>query len=364
MATINFVATYNGTTTPNRAASTSGTKTLNFAGLYASATALAVTGTTPPYTLTGTVSAFGPVIPTGTVTFTDTTTSATLGTATLTTTPASQFTPFQSYPLANLNDGNTGGTIGPAIGDFNGDGRLDYAVPANSGSVFILLGKGDGTFTNGTTITTTSPFEPTSVVVGDFDGDGNQDLAVLSANGIGSVNIYLGNGDGTFGTATNFKVATTNSGSRLLAVGDFNEDGIQDLVATNTSLNDVAVLLGNGDGSFQTAVPYALNTSGILGQKPWNVVVGDINRDGHLDLAVASDNAGSVSILQGNGDGTFKAVIYIPTGAQQVGSVTLADFDGDGYPDLATTSAPDNAVYVLINNGNNTIGFGARRSTR
>jgi hypothetical protein len=357
----NFVANYNGTTTPNRAASTSGTKTLNFAGLYVSATALAVTGATAPYTLTGTVSAFGPTIPTGSVTFTDTTTSATLGTANLTTTPASQFTPYKSYPLANLNDGNTGGTIGPAIGDFNGDGRPDYAVPANSGSVFILLGKGDGTFTNGTTITTTSPFEPTSVVVGDFDGDGNQDLAVLSANGIGSVNIYLGKGDGTFGTPKNFKVATTNSSSRLLAVGDFDEDGIQDLVATNNSLSNAAVLLGNGDGTFQTAVPYALNTSGNLGQAPWNVVVGDINQDGHLDLAVASDNAGSVSILQGNGDGTFKAVIYIPTGATQVGSVTLGDFDGDGFPDLATTSAPDNAVYVLINNGNNNIGFGAAK---
>jgi FG-GAP-like repeat len=357
----NFVATFNGTTTPNRAASTSATKTLNFAGLYASATALAVTGTTAPYTLTGTVSAFGPTIPTGSVTFTDTTTSATLGTANLTTTPATQFTPYQSYPLANLNDGNTGGTIGPAIGDFNGDGRPDYAVPANSGSVFILLGKGDGTFTNGTTITTTSPFEPTSVVVGDFDGDGNQDLAVLSANGIGSVNIYLGHGDGTFGTATNFKVATSNSGSRLLAVGDFDEDGIQDLVATNTSLNNVSVLLGNGDGTFNTAVSYSVNTSVNLGQEPWNVVVGDINQDGHLDLAVASDTAGSVSILQGRGDGTFRAVVYVATGAQQVGSVSLADFDGDGYPDLATTSAPDNAVYVLINNGNNTIGFGTAK---
>jgi hypothetical protein len=352
-----FVATFNGTTTPNRDPSTSSTQQLNFTGLYASATSLAVTGTSP-YTLTGTVSAFGPTIPTGSVTFTDTTTSATLGTATLSNTPASQFTPYRSYPLANLNDGNTGGTIGPAIGDFNGDGRPDYAVPANSGSVFILLGKGDGTFTNGTTITTTSPFEPTSVVVGDFDGDGDQDLAVLSANGIGSVNIYLGHGDGTFGTAKNFKVATSNSGSRLLAVGDFDEDGIQDLVATNSSLNNVSVLLGNGDGTFNTAVSYSVNTSGNLGQQPWNVVVGDINQDGHLDLAVASDTAGSVSILQGRGDGTFRAAIYVTTGGQQVGSVSLADFDGDGYPDLATTSAPDNTVYVLINNGHNTIGFG------
>jgi hypothetical protein len=357
VGTHSFVATFNGTTTPNRDPSTSGAQQLNFTGLYASATSLAVAGT-GPYTLTGTVSAFGPTIPTGSVTFTDTTTSATLGTGTLTSTPASQFTPFQSYPLANLNDGNTGGTIGPAIGDFDGDGRPDYAVPANSGSIFILLGKGDGTFTNGTTITTTSPFEPTSVVVSDFDGDGKQDLAVLSANGIGSVNIYLGKGDGTFGTAKNFKVATSNSGSRLLAAGDFDEDGNQDLVATNSSLNNVSVLLGNGDGTFNTAVTYSLNTSGNLGQQPWNVVVGDINQDGHLDLAVASDTAGSVSILQGRGDGTFRAVVYVATGAQQVGSVSLADFDGDGYPDLATTSAPDNAVYVLINNGNNTIGFG------
>ena len=354
-----FEATYNGTTTPNLRASNSNRVTVAFSGLYGSATSLAITGTTAPYTLTGTVSAFGPVIPTGTVTFTDTTTSATLGTATLSNTPASQFTPYRSYPLANLNDGNTGGTIGPAIGDFNGDGRLDYAVPANSGSVFILLGKGDGTFTNGTTITTTSPFEPTSVVVGDFNGDGNQDLAVLSANGTGSVNIYLGHGDGTFGAATNYPVATQTSGSRLLAVGDFNEDGFQDLVATNTLLSNVAVLLGNGNGTFKPEVSYPVNNSNdTRGQAPWNVVVGDIDGDGNPDLAVASDNAGSVSILPGNGDGTFNTVTYVATGGQQVGSVTLGDFDGDGNLDLATTSAPDNAVYVLINNGNNDFTFG------
>ncbi len=356
IGTHQFTASYGGTSA--LATSTSAAQSVSFFGPYSSATALAVAGAVGNYTLTGTVSAFGPNLPTGNVSFIDTTSNATLGTASLSTTPATQFTPNRSYPLANLNDGNTGGTIGPAIGDFNGDGRPDYAVPANSGSVFILLGKGDGTFTNGKTITPASPFEPTSVVVGDFNGDGKQDLAVLSANNIGSVNIYLGIGDGTFNAPTNFAVATAASGSRLLAVGDFNRDGIQDLVATNTTLNNVAVLLGNGDGSFKTAVSYALNTSGNQGQAPWNVVVGDVNNDGFLDLAVASDNAGSVSILQGNGDGTFKPVIYVPTGASQVGSVALADFNGDGYLDLATTSAPDNKVYILQNNGTATIGFG------
>ena len=89
--------------------------------------------------------------------------------------------------------------------------------------------------------------------------------------GIGSVNVYLGHGDGTFGAPNNFKVATTNSGSRLLAVGDFDEDGIQDLVATNSSLNNVAVLLATvmAHSTLQSLTP---DTSGNLGQQPWNVV--------------------------------------------------------------------------------------------
>ena len=248
-----FVATYNGTSTPNLAASSSSSQSVTFVAPYLTATALTSTGTSPNATRSQelyrrSVRWLPPAV------------------SPLRIQPRAQpwapqpstpppwrdrFTPFQNYPIANMDNGQTGSTIGPAIGDFNGDGRPDYAVPVNSGSVFILLGKGDGTFTNGTTITTTSPFEPTSVVVGDFNGDGNQDLAVLSANGIGSVNIYLGKGDGTFQAAKNFKVATANSASRLLAIGDFNRDGIEDLVATNSSLNQVAVILGNGDGTFK-----------------------------------------------------------------------------------------------------------------
>ncbi len=287
-----FVANYGGTSVFTT--SSSSPQSVTFAGPYLSATALTSVGPAPNTTLTGTVSAFGPVTPTGSVTFTDTTSNVVLGTGTLN--PASLqngFTHYVLYPIANTNNGQTGSTIGPAIGDFNGDGRPDYAVPSNTGPVVILLGAGDGTFTNGTTINTTSPFEPTSVVVGDFNGDGKQDLAVLSAAGTGSVNIYLGNGNGTFQAARNYPVAASTSESRLLAVGDFNRDGIQDLVATNYGLNNVAVLLGVGDGSFQAPVYYPVENN------PWNVVVGDLNKDGFLDLAVSADGGSYVAILTG-----------------------------------------------------------------
>ena len=351
VGTHQFVATYNGTSTLATSASTP--QAVTFVPPYLSATALADTGSAPNYTFTATVSAFGPLAPTGNVTFTDTTSNVTLGTAALNAgTLVSGFAPYQSYPIANMNNGQTGGTNGPAVGDFNSDGRPDYAVPTNGGPIVILLGKGDGTFTTGTPINTTG-FTPTSVVVDDFNGDGKQDLAVLGATDPGSINIYLGNGDGTFQTAKNYPIASSTSGSRLLAQGDFNRDGIPDLVATNTDLNQVVILLGNGDGSFQTPTPYG------VGSLPWNVVVGDINQDGFLDLAVASDGGGNISLLLGNGNGTFQAATYVPTPGAQVGSVAIGDFNGDGYPDLATTSAPNNSIYVLINNGTSTPSFQA-----
>ncbi len=347
-----FIATYSGTS--SFATSAASPQAVNFISPYLTATALASTGSAPSYTFTATVSAFGPITQTGSVTFTDTTSNFTLGTAALNPgTLQNGFTPFQHYPISNLNNGTTGTTVGPAVGDFNGDGRPDYAVPSNGGPIIIMLGKGDGTFTNGTPLNTTSPFTPTSVVVGDFDGDGKQDLAVLSAQGIGSVNIYLGNGDGTFQSPLNFPVAASVSASRLLAVGDFNRDGIQDLVATNSKLNQVALLLGLGNGTFQAPSYFT------VGNAPWNVVVGDINKDGFLDLAVAADGSHSITLLLGNGDGTFQPATFVATPGAQVGSVAIGDFNGDGFPDLASTSAPNVAIYVLLNKGTATPSFQA-----
>src|ERR1022692_1183963 len=218
---------------------------------------------------------------------------------TVSTLPASGFQPGEDYRVGAYPRSIT-------IGDFNGDGKIDMAV-ANSnasdiiGSVSVLLGNGDGTFQPAVNYGTGRG--PISVVVGDFNGDGRADLAV--ANGYSDyVSILLGNGDGTFQSAVNYPAGNAESS---VVVGDFNGDGMADLVVgAGFSLN---VLLGNGDGTFQPAVSYYAISS------PTSVAVGDFNGDGKADLAVANANPitiiGSVSVLLGNGDGTFQpAVIY------------------------------------------------------
>src|SRR5881628_2469498 len=144
-----------------------------------------------------------------------------------------------------------------AVGDFNGDGRLDLAVTNASsydvpGTVSVLLGNGDGTFQSALSFAAGS--DARSVAVGDFNGDGRPDLAVANAGYPGTVSVLLGNGDGTFQPAQSF---AAGSNAVSVAVGDVNGDGRPDLVVAdlglNTGYSTVLVLLGNGDGTFQPA---------------------------------------------------------------------------------------------------------------
>ena len=273
------------------------------------------------------------------------------------------FRPSQSGPVDSVVNAVPGGTFGfnpfltstveqpgatsVAIGDFNGDGKADLAVGAGTGGLDVLLGNGDGTFKLAVKY---AAGLAAWVAVGDFNNDGLSDLAV--ANGSlsnPSVSVLLGNGDGTFQAAVGVPTGTP---TQFVSVGDFNGDGFADLAAINSDVanNGISVLLGNGDGTFQAAVRY------IVGSGPGALTIADFNGDGAPDLVVANTNSNDVSLLLGNGDGTFQAATSIAAGVSP-SFITSGDFDRDGKVDLAVTilgSSPANAVSVLLGNGDGT----------
>jgi Bacterial type II and III secretion system protein/FG-GAP-like repeat len=148
----------------------------------------------------------------------------------------------------------------------------------------------------------------------------------------------------------------TGAAPDALASADFNGDGFNDLAVANNTDNTVSILLGNGDGTFGAA------TSVAVGTGPVAIAAADLNADGNADLAVVNQTDGTVSILLGNGDGTFQAPTTLTTGTQPT-AIAIADFDADGREDLAVTNGGDNTVSIFLGNGDGTFQPGVTYAT-
>jgi hypothetical protein len=291
---------------------------------------------------------------------------------------------FQSavqYPSGGLY------TQSVALGDLNGDGKLDIVATnqcqsnsncENGNSTSVLLGNGDGTFQlNASYAAGSSNFDElegpslSTVSLADTNGDGKLDVLVTNSCsgadfdcGSGAINVLLGYGDGTLQAGIIYSAPGSANG---LATGDVNGDGKPDLVIANECNTDcsagtVSILLNNGDGTFQTG-----NTYPSGGQYTLWAATGDVNGDGKADIVLSNQcgvpnvcTTSSVSVLLGNGDGTFQSATSYSLTSTDGESIVLGDVNGDGKLDIvvviqcADNTCSGGAVDVLLGNGDGT----------
>jgi len=243
-----------------------------------------------------------------------------------------------------------------AAADFDGDGRRDLVVANNQGGSLTVLRKGQhGGFQTLPPLPVGA--EPNAVATADLDGDGAQDIVAVNQNclsgtcGPGSAAVLLGHGDGSFASAF---FVPTGTNPQSVAIGDFNGDRVPDLAVVNAVTiitqgpGTVSILLGLGNGSFVAAGTYP------AGDGPLDIAAADFDEDGALDLAIVNSIpfvvAHAVALLRGNGDGSFEPPVLHTVGFGPA-ALVAADLDADGALDVATANLGDNSVSVLRGDG-------------
>jgi len=246
------------------------------------------------------------------------------------------------------------------VADFNGDKKLDFAVSNNDAQwVTVGLGNGDGTFRSSESYGYTWSAATNAIATADLNGDGNLDI-VQGGGGTGvGITVMLGSSHGVFGAPDSIAVGcgvANHSGVNYIALGDVNGDGKVDVVATMINAgsgcenNEIAVLEGLGNGKFKAPVYYPTGST----VQSVSIQLADFRSDGRLDIVV-SNLDGSISVLLNGGTGVYGAATVIPgAGGTEGENIVIGDFNNDGKPDIAITDSGPNQINVLLGNGDGT----------
>ena len=252
--------------------------------------------------------------------------------------PITYFTDYDSIPYSL------------AIGDFNHDNNLDIAI-ANYGTnnVGILLGYGNGNFSDLQTYTTLPKSNPSSIVVSDFNNDNHLDIVVTN-NGTGTVGIFLGNGNGTFQAQTIYTISP-NSHPQYITAGDFNKDSQLDIVIVDSTNDEIYILLGNGTGTFPIITTY----DAVTGSSPFWIAVADFNNDNQSDIVVVDYGTNDILTLIQYSDTPAARVQSYPIGTPGLtGALAVAEFNNDHILDIVFFKL--NSIVIWIGLGNGTFG--------